>query len=151
MNRRLAPSTSRRKPARKKPISRKPAGNQQARKRADRKNIATKKGGAAKSARAAVAKIIPLRAAAKVAPADRAKNRRKPKPKKRRRAEATRSWRERAAGFRQRLADWIVRRRGLFRRAGTLALFALGAAALFWLGARAVDYAHTADAFAIRA
>jgi len=150
MNRRLAPSTSRRKPARKKPISRKPAGNQQARKRADRKNIATKKGGAAKSARAAVAKIIPLRAAARAAPGDHAQNRRKPKPKKRRQAEATKTWRERAAGFRGRLAGWIVRRRSLFRRAGTLALFALGAAALFWLGARAVDYAHTADAFAIR-
>jgi cell division protein FtsQ len=150
MNRRRAPSTARKKPARKKPIQKKPAAKKKAVKRSVRKNVVAKKAAPRKSTR----KPVPKKAARKkvtrkAAPTDRAQNRRRAVPKKPRRSEPTRSWRERAVGVRENVGGWVIRWRGSIRRAGQVALFGLALAALAWLGDRAVQYAHSAEAFAI--
>jgi len=150
MNRRRAPSTARKKPVRKKPIQKKPAAKKKAVKRSVRKNVVAKKAAPRKSTR----KPVPKKAARKkvtrkAAPTDRAQNRRRAVPKKPRRSEPKRSWRERAVGVRENVGGWVIRWRGSIRRAGQVALFGLALAALAWLGDRAVQYAHSADAFAI--
>ena len=150
MNRRRAPSTARKKPARKKPIQKKPAAKKKAVKRSVRKNVVAKKAAPRKSTR----KPVPKKAARKkvtrkAAPTDRAQNRRRAVPKKPRRSEPKRSWRERAVGVRENVGGWVIRWRGSIRRAGQVALFGLALAALAWLGDRAVQYAHSAEAFAI--
>ncbi len=151
MNRRRAPSAGRKKPARKKPIQRKPADEKKARKRPARKNVAAKKASPKKSTRKpAPKKAARKKVGRKAASTDRAQNRRRPAPKKRRRTEASKSWRERATGVRESLGGWIIARRSLVRRARQVALLGVAAAALFWMGDHTVSYAHTADAFAIR-
>jgi len=151
MNRRRAPSITRKKPARKKPIQRKPADKKKAAKRPPRKNVAAKKAAPKKSTRKATPKKAPRkRFARKAAPTDRAQNRRRPIPKKPRRTEPKQSWRERAVGIRENVGGWVIRRRGLIRRVGQVALLGLALTALAWLGDRTVQYAHSADAFAIR-
>jgi len=82
--------------------------------------------------------------------AGRAQNRRRPLSKKRRRTEAKKSWRERAASARTSWGVHIAARRSLLRRTGQVVLVGLVVAALGWLGERTARYAHTADAFAIR-
>ncbi|RLB40213.1 MAG: hypothetical protein DRH30_08730 [Deltaproteobacteria bacterium] len=151
MNRRRAPSTTRRKPARKKPVQRKPADKKKAAKRPPRKNVAAKKTATKKSSRKATPKKAPRkRVARKAALTDRAQNRRRPVPKKPRRAEPKQNWRERAVGVRQNMGGWVIRRRGSIRRVGQVAALGLVLTALAWLGDRTVQYAHSADAFAIR-
>jgi len=151
MNRRRAPSTGRKKAARKKPIQRKPAKKKEARKRPARKNVAAKKAAAKKSVRKASTKAKPRKKAARKATASgRAQNRRRLAPKKPRRSEPKKSWRERAAGVQESFGGWIVRSRGLLRRGAQAAVIGLVVAALLWLGDHTVRYAHTADAFAIR-
>jgi cell division protein FtsQ len=150
MNRRRAPSTGRKKPARKKPIQRKPA-EKKPRKPPARKNVAAKKAAPKKSTRTPAPKKAPRkRVGRKAVSADRAQNRRRPVPKKPRRTDPEKSWRERASGARKSLSGWIIARRSLVRRAGQVALFGAAATALLWLGDRTVSYAHQADAFAIR-
>ena len=151
MNRRRAPSTTRKKPARKKPAPRKPTEKKKAAKRPPRKNVAAKKAAPKKSTRKATPKKAPRkRVARKAAPTDRAQNRRRPVPKKPRRTEPKQSWRERAVGVRESMGGWVIRRRGSIRRVGQVALLGLALTALGWLGDRTVQYAHSADAFAIR-
>jgi cell division protein FtsQ len=144
MNRRRAASSVRKKPVPKKPIQRKATDNKkEARKRPARKNGAVK--------RADPGKSTPLRKLARNATQSRTvQNRRRPVPRKPRRVEAKKSWRLRAAGARESLLGWIARRRVVLRRTGQLILLGLGAAALVWVGERAVRYAHSAEAFAIR-
>jgi len=150
MNRRRAPSTARKKPARKKPIQKKPAAKKKAVKRSVRKNVVAKKAAPRKSTRKPVPKkAARKKLARKAAPTDRAQNRRRAVPKKPRRSEPKRSWRERAVGVRENVGGWVIRWRGSIRRAGQVALFGLALAALAWLGDRAVQYAHSAEAFAI--
>lgn len=152
MNRRRAPSKVRKKPARKKPIQKKPAEKKKkAAKRPPRKNVAAKRAAPKKSIRKAAAKKTPRKKAArKATPADRTQNRRRPVPKKSRRTEPKKSWRERAVGVRESMGAWVIRRRGSIRRAGQVALVGLALAALAWVGDQTVQYAHGADAFAIR-
>jgi len=144
MNRRRAASSVRKKPVPKKPIQRKATDNKkEARKRPARKNGAVK--------RADPGKSTPLRKLARNAtPSKTVQNRRRPVPRKPRRVEAKKRWRLRAAGARESLFGWIARRRVFLRRTGQVALLGLGAAALVWVGERAVRYAHSAEAFAIR-
>jgi cell division protein FtsQ len=150
MNRRRAPSAARKKPARKKAIQRKRPEKKEAARRPARKNVAAKKATPKKSARKAAPKKTPRkRAARKAVPADRAQNRRRPVPKKPRRSTPKKSWRERAIGVRENVAGWAIRRRGLLRRGGQVALFGLAMAALAWLGDQTVQHAYSADAFAI--
>ena len=150
MNRRRAPSTARKKPVRKKPIQKKPAAKKKAVKRPARKNVVAKKAAPRKSTRKAVPKkTARKKVTRKAAPTDRAQNRRRAVPKKPRRSEPKRSWRERAVGVRENVGGWVIRWRGSIRRAGQVALFGLALAALAWLGDRAVQYAHSAEAFAI--
>ena len=156
MNRRRAPSSAWTKPARKKPIRRKPAKKKAARKRPARKNVAAKKAApnkaaAKKAARKSATKKTPRKKAARKAAArDRSQNRRRPVPKKQRRSEPKKSWRERAVGAREAIGGWVIARRAWLRRGGQLALLGLGVAALVWLGDQTARYAHSADAFAIR-
>jgi cell division protein FtsQ len=151
MNRRRARSTARKKPGRKKPIQKKPAEKKNAAKRPARKNVAAKKTAPRKSIRrAALQKTPRKKVTRKAAPADRAQNRRRPVPKKPRRTGPEQSWRERAVSIRENLGGWVIRRRGSIRRVGRVALLGLVLAALLWLGDRTAQYAHSADAFAIR-
>jgi cell division protein FtsQ len=150
MNRRRAPSAVRKKPARKKPIQRKPPEKKKAAKRPVRKNVTAKKAAAKKSTRkAAPKKVARKNVARKAALANRAQNRRRPVPKKPRRTESKKSWRERAVGVRENLSGWVNQRRGLLRRGGQVVLVGLVLAALVWLGDQSVQYAHSANAFAI--
>jgi len=143
MNRRRAPSAARKKSVPKKPIRRKAADEKEARRPPSRKNGASKKGAPRKS--------TPLKKLArKAAPSDRAQNRRRPVPRKPRRIEPKKSWRERVAGVRESLGGWIIRRRGFIRRSAQVSVLGLAAAALFWLGEQTVRYAHEAEAFSIR-
>ncbi|MGB8328877.1 MAG: FtsQ-type POTRA domain-containing protein [Polyangiales bacterium] len=94
---------------------------------------------------------MPLKKLARKAPSpDRTQNRRRPAPSKPRRTEGKTSWWHRAAGLRERLGGWIVRRRTFLRRAVKVALVGLAVALIFLLGDRVVGYAHAAEAFAIR-
>jgi len=150
MNRRRAPSTAGKKLARKKPIQKKPAAKKKTVKRPARKNVVAKKAAPRKSTRKPVPKKTARKKVARTAaPTDRAQNRRRAVPKKPRRSEPKRSWRERAVGVRENVGGWVIRWRGSIRRAGQVALFGLALAGLAWLGDRAVQYAHSADAFAI--
>jgi cell division protein FtsQ len=150
MNRRRAPSAVRKKPARKKPIQRKPPEKKKAAKRPVRKNVTAKKAAAKKSTRkAAPKKVARKNVARKAALANRAQNRRRPVPKKPRRTESKKSWRERAVWVRENLGGWVNQRRGLLRRGGQVVLVGLVLAALVWLGDQSVQYAHSANAFAI--
>ena len=152
MNRRRAPSTARKKPGRKKPIQKKPAEKKKAAaKRPPRKNVAAKKAAPKKSTRKTAAKKAPRkRVARKATPADRAQNRRRPIPKKPRRTEPKRSLRDRAVEVRENVGGWLIRRRSSIRRVGQVALLGLVLTALAWLGDQTVQYAHSAEAFAIR-
>ena len=151
MNRKRAPSAVRKKPARKKPIQRKPPEKKKAAKRPARKNVTAKKATAKKSTRkAAPKKVARKNVARKAALANRAQNRRRPVPKKPRRTEPKKSWRERAVGVRENLGGWVSQRWGLLRRGGQVVLVGLVLAALVWLGDQSVQYAHSASAFAIR-
>jgi len=143
MNRRRAASSVRKKPVPKKPIQRKTADAKEARQRPPRKNGAVKK--TARSTSTPLKKLV-----RKAGSSDRARNQRKPLPRKPRRAEGKRTWRQRVASTREGLLGWMIARRPLLRRVGQLTLLGLGAAALIWLGETTVRYAHTADAFAIR-
>jgi cell division protein FtsQ len=150
MNRRRDPSTAGKKSARKKPIQRKTAEPKKAAPRPARKNVAAKKATPKKAARTAAPKLTSRKKVArKPASADRAQNRRRPVAKKPRRSEPKRSWRERAIGVRENVGGWVIRRRGLLRRGGQVALFGLGVTALTWLGDQTVEYARSASAFAI--
>ena len=157
MNRRRAPSKAGKKPARKKPLQRKPAEKKPARKRPARKNVAAKKSApkkaaARKAVRKAPAKKKPRKTTTRKAGArDASQNRRRPVPKKARRTEPKKSWRERAIGAREALGGWLTARRVWVRRGAQLALGGLVVAALLWLGDQTVRYAHEAEAFAIRA
>ena len=151
MNRRRAPSKAGKKPVRKKPIQRKSAEPKKPAPRPARKNVAATRAAPKKAARKAAVKRTPRKKAArKAVPADRAQNRRRPVPKKARRTEPRKTWRERAVGVRENVGGWVIRRRGLLRRGGQVALFGLLATALTWLGDQTVRYAHSASAFAIR-
>ena len=150
MNRRRAPSTARKKTARKKPIQKKRPEKKKAARRPARKNVVAKKATAKKSARKAAAKKAPRKKVArKAAPADRAQNRRRPVPKKPRRAEPKKSWRERGIGLRENVGGWAIRWRAPLRRGGQVALLGLAVAAVAWVGDQTSQYAHTAEAFAI--
>ena len=150
MNRRRAPSAGRKKPARKKPVARKPAKKKAAVKRPVRKNVAAKKATAKKSTRkAAPKKAVRKKVGRAVGLAARAQNRRRAVPKKARRTEPRRSWRERAVGVRENLGGWLFAHRSLLRRGGQASIGALMLAGLFWVGDQSVQYAHSADAFAI--
>ncbi|MGB5548561.1 MAG: FtsQ-type POTRA domain-containing protein [Polyangiales bacterium] len=156
MNRRRAPSTARKKPARKKPIQRKSAEKKPARARPARKNMAAKKAAprkaaAKKATRKAPAKKTPRKKLVpKAAAADRSQNRRRPAPKRRKRSESKKTWRERALGAREASSGWLLAHRAWFRRGGQVVLGGLLVAALVLLGKQTVRYAHQADAFAIR-
>jgi cell division protein FtsQ len=151
MNRRRAPSKAGKKPVRKKPIQRKSAAPKKPAPRPARKNVAATRAAPKKAARKAAVKTAPRKKAArKGVPADRAQNRRRPVPKKARRTEPRKTWRERAVGVRENVGGWVIRRRGLLRRGGQVVLFGLVATALTWLGDQTVRYAHSAQAFAIR-
>ena len=149
MNRRRAPSAARKKPARKKPVKRKTATEKAAPKRPPRKNGPAKKASAKRAVRKAPAKRAARKKAARKEPtANRAQNRRKPAPKKKK--EPAKGWRERAAGARQSIGAWLRQRRGMVRRAGQVGLAGLALLAALWLGDRTIAYAYSADAFAIR-
>ncbi len=156
MNRRRAPSNARKKPARKKSIPRKKVEKKPAPKRPARKNVAAKKAAPRKAAakkptrRAIARKTVREKLARRVATSDRSQNRRRPTAKKPRHREPKRTWRERAAGARERMGGWLFARRAWLRRGGQLALGGLLVAATIWLGEQSVRYAHQADAFAIR-
>lgn len=80
----------------------------------------------------------------------RAQNRRRPVPKKPKPAKAKQSWRERVAGAREGAGALVARRQGLLKRVGQAALLGLAVGAVVWVGDQTVQYARTADAFAIR-
>jgi cell division protein FtsQ len=156
MNRRRAPTNARKKPARKKSIPRKPVEKKPAPKRPARKNVAAKK---AASTKAAAKKSAPRAAAKKTArekpsrragSSDRSQNRRRPIAKKPRHGKPKKTWRERAAGARERMGGWLFARRAWLRRGGRVALGGLLVVAAIWIGEQSVRYAHEADAFAIR-
>lgn len=150
MNRRRDPSTAGKKSARKKPIQRKTAEPKKAAPRPARKNVAAKKATPKKAARTAAPKLTSRKKVArKAASAERAQNRRRPVAKKPRRSEPKKTWRERAIRVRENVGGWVIRRRGLLRRGGQVALFGLGVTALTWLGDQTVEYARSASAFAI--
>jgi cell division protein FtsQ len=135
---------------RKKPIQRKPAEKKRAAKRPVRKNVAAKKAAPKRSTRkAAPKKAARKKAMRKTALTDRAQNRRRPVPKKPRRTEPRKSWRERATGVRENVGGWVIQRRSLLRRGGQVVLLGLALAALAWFGDQTVQYARSADAFAI--
>ena len=149
MNRRRAPSAARKKPARKKPVKRKAPTKKAAPKRPPRKNGPAKKPSAKRVARKAPAKRAPRKKAARKEPtANRAQNRRKPAPRKK--AKPAKRWRDRVAGARRGVNDWLAQRRGLARRAGQVGLAGSALLAALFVGDRTIDYAHSADAFAIR-
>jgi len=157
MNRRRAPSTSRKKPARKKPVKAKAAPKKATRKRPVRKNVAAKKASPKKARRKAASKTAPRKKATarkkvtrKAATTDRSQNRRRPVPKKPKRSEPKKSVRERAIALRERTGGWIIARRAWLRRGAQLGGLALVAAGLLWLGELTVEYAHSAEAFGIR-
>lgn len=150
MNRRRAPSAGSKKPARKKPVARKPAKKKPAVKRPVRKNVAAKKASPKKSTRkAAPKKVARKKIARKAGLAAGAQNRRRAVPKKPRRAEPRRSWRERAISVRENAGGWLIAHRSLLRRGGQACIGALMLAGLFWVGDQSVQYAHSAEAFAI--
>jgi cell division protein FtsQ len=150
MNRRRAPSVGRKKPARKKPVPRKSAAKKPTAKRPARKNAVAKRAAAKKSTR----KVAPKKAsrkkvARKAGLTDRAQNRRRAIPKKPRSTEPRRSWRERAVGVRENVGGWLIEHRALLRRGGQVAVAGLVVAGLLWVGDQSVQYAHSADAFAV--
>lgn len=156
MNRRRSPLDARKKPARKKSIPRKKVEKKPAPKRPARKNVAAKKAAPRKTAekkptrKASARKTAREKLARRAATSDRSQNRRRPTAKKPRHRKPERTWRERAAGARERMVGWLFARRAWLRRGGQLAVGGLLVAAAIWLGEQAVRYAHQADAFAIR-
>jgi cell division protein FtsQ len=131
MNRRLAPSTARNNPARKSALVRKTGKRDRIR---SIESTPTPR------------KSLPGKGEA----SPRIPNRRRPAPKKPRRTEPSKTWRERAAHVRQSALGWIMRRRDLVRRSGRFAVYGTVAAAVLWVGHQTVRYVHGADAFAIR-
>ena len=151
MNRRRAPSEARRKPARKKATASKPAPKKDARNRASRKNGPAKRASAKRAEPRTSAKRSTVKKAARgPRSSPRAQNRRRPAPKAPRERASRKSWKERLSAAREGLRGWVLRCRKGLRRVGQALIVAVALAALAWVGAEAVRYAHTADAFAIR-
>lgn len=110
------------------------------------RRASTKRGTAKRqAAKESPAKRTPSKASTK----PRSQNRRRPASKKAKPAKAKRSWPERLAAARNGAEAWVIRSRGLLRRARLAALAGLALAAVLWVGDQTVRYARTANAFAI--
>ncbi|MCZ6806200.1 MAG: FtsQ-type POTRA domain-containing protein [Deltaproteobacteria bacterium] len=116
------------------------------------KKSPAKKAGAKKSAAkpSSVANKPAKRSPRQATARPRAQNRRRPVPKKPKPAKAKQSWRERVAGAHEGAGALVARRQGLLKRVGQAALLGLAVGAVVWVGDQTVQYARTADAFAIR-
>jgi cell division protein FtsQ len=151
MNRRRAAGSGKRRVTKRRPAPKKSGEEKKAsKKRPTRKNGPSTGRSKAKSARrtptakaAPKKKASPTRAAAK-----RSQNRRRPEPPKTP-PKTRKSVRERLTETRENAATWALTHRTTLRRlrSGFIGLLAL--AGLVWVGAQAVSYAHSAEAFAI--